>query len=59
MTNVEAVVTLRINGRITEAECSLCHERIFVDGGEASIQEQEVKLREAVKRHAWKWHSEK
>ena len=35
MPKPEAIVTLKINNRIAEAECSLCRDRLFVDGGEA------------------------
>jgi len=59
MPKPEAIVTLKINNRIVEAECSLCHDRLFVDGGETSIEEQEAKLREAMNRHARQRHSDK
>jgi len=59
MPKPEAIITMKINGRIIEAECSLCHDRLYMDAGEASLQEQESKLHDALSRHARQRHSEK
>ena len=57
MPKVEAIVTVMIDKRIVEAECSLCHEVIFAHGRAASIEDQETELREAINKHAKRWHS--
>jgi len=54
----EAIVTLRINGRIVEAECSVCHDVIFTSGTAGAIEDQEAELRDAMVRHARQWHKE-
>jgi len=59
MPKPEAIITLKINHRIIEAECSLCRDRIFVDEGDASLPEQESELRDAINRHARLRHSDK
>ena len=59
MPKVEAIVTLMIDRKIIEAECSLCHEIILAQTEKSgSIDNQESKLQEAVKLHARKRHSE-
>jgi len=59
MPKVEAIVTLMIDKRIVEAECSLCHDVILAGGRSASTEDQETELREAIDRHAKRRHSEK
>jgi len=56
MPKVEAIVTVMVNKRIVEAECSICHDVIFV-GRAGSSEDQEAELREAITRHARRWHS--
>ena len=57
MPKLEAIVTVMVNRRIVEAECSLCHEVILARGRVGSIEDQEAELREAIHKHASQRHS--
>lgn len=56
MPELKAIVTLMINKRVAEAQCSLCHETIIAHA-DGSIEEQESRLRAAIKLHAMNRHS--
>ena len=56
---VTAIVTLMVNGRILEAECSVCHEPVFKCGPEGTTQDQESELREAIRWHAVRSHGKR
>jgi hypothetical protein len=56
---VEPIVTLMINQRVVEVECSLCREVIIARPGLRSGEDQEEAIREAVRRHAAVWHSKR
>jgi hypothetical protein len=58
MPKVEAIVTIMVDKRIVEAECSLCHDVIFAHGRADSTEDQESQLREAINKHARQRHSE-
>jgi hypothetical protein len=57
MPQVKAIVTIMIDKRVIEAECSLCHDVILAHGRADSIEDQEAELREAINRHARQRHS--
>jgi hypothetical protein len=58
MPKPEAIVTLMIDRRIVQAECSICHDVILARGRVGSIEDQEAELRDAINRHARQRHSE-
>jgi len=47
----EAVVTQRIDNRITEAKCSMCDEPFDLGNDVGTAKEQEMKLKAAFGRH--------
>jgi hypothetical protein len=51
MGNPQAVVTQKIDNRITEAECSACGEKLELGNDVGSAKEQEMKLKAAFGRH--------
>jgi hypothetical protein len=59
MPKAEAFVTLRINGKIIEAQCSLCRDIIFRAAEDSKIEDQEKDLRDAADRHSRLRHSER
>lgn len=57
MPEAKAIATLRVNGRILEAEYSVCHDVIFKGTTNGKIEDQDAELREALKRHKSNRHS--
>jgi hypothetical protein len=54
----EAFITLKMNGKIIEAECSLCRDVIYKPSQNSRIEAQHKELREAAHRHCSLRHSE-
>ena len=52
----KAIVTLRINKRIVEAECSVCHEVIMHGDEGGSSADEEQRLKEAIVVHTKNRH---
>jgi hypothetical protein len=50
------LVTLRLNGKIVEAICSLCREPLALGNQVGSAEEQEAKMQEAFARHLFARH---
>ena len=53
----EPVITKRIDGRITEAECSACQERLDLGNDAGSAEEQDQKMEDALAAHVAQKHS--
>ena len=56
MVKPEPVVTMLVDGRITEAECPLCHDPLPLENDVGSPKEQAMKLEGAFGRHMNKHH---
>jgi hypothetical protein len=52
----KAIVTLMINKRAVEVECSICHEVIIAKPGPRPDEDQESAIRDAIRRHATSRH---
>jgi hypothetical protein len=53
----EPVITKKIDGRITEAKCSVCDEELDLGVKVGSAAEQERKMEEALAAHVEEKHS--
>ncbi len=57
MSEPEPIVTKTLDGRITEAKCSDCHEQLEMGNDVGSVAEQEEKMEDAFARHVQEKHS--
>lgn len=53
------LVTLRLEGKVVEAICSLCRDPLALGNQIGSAEEQELKLKEAFARHVFQRHRSK
>ena len=51
MENPKAIITQKMDGRITKAECSACGEALATWNDVGSEKEEEMKLKAALGRH--------
>ncbi len=56
MQEIKSHPWLIVNGKVVEAECSVCHQVIYVRGDRLATEDQENEIREAVTRHALSRH---
>jgi hypothetical protein len=57
MQEPEPILTLRIDGHITQANCPMCGDPLGLGNEVGSPEEQELKMLEAFSRHVNKRHS--
>jgi hypothetical protein len=52
----KAIVTIMIDKRVVEVECSICHDIIIAQPGLNPDEDQDAAIKEAIRRHAGSRH---